>query len=64
MRRIGFFAGDQGTSLALDGPGQTGNINSGGLGSYVYNDDGFNYDAPVNDHQVVHIGSGGIQYAW
>jgi outer membrane autotransporter protein len=41
--RVGFFGGYQGTSLRLTGPVQTGHINGGMLGSYLYNDDGFNY---------------------
>jgi autotransporter-associated beta strand protein len=41
--RVGFYGGYQGTGLQLTGPVQTGQINGGTLGSYLYNDDGFNY---------------------
>ncbi len=50
--RVGFFGGYQGTSLRLTGPLQTGKINGGMLGTYLYNDDGFNYYTLI----------GGMQY--
>ena len=50
--RVGFFGGYQGTSLRLTGPLQSGKINGGMLGTYLYNDDGFNYYTLI----------GGMQY--
>lgn len=49
--RVGFFGGYQGTSLRLDGPLQTGKINGGMLGGYLYNDDGFNYYTAITGLQ-------------
>ncbi len=51
-RRIGVFGGYQGTSLTLKGPRQTGTINGGMFGGYVYNDDGFNYYTAITGLQL------------
>jgi outer membrane autotransporter protein len=49
--RVGFFGGYQGTSLQLDGPVQSGRIDGGTFGSYLYNDDGFNYYSLIGGTQ-------------
>ena len=49
--RVGVYGGYQGTSLRLDGPLQTGTVNGGAIGSYLYKDDGFNYYALISGFQ-------------
>jgi autotransporter-associated beta strand protein len=49
--RLGFFGGYQGTGLRLANLTQSGSINGGMLGSYLYHDDGFNYYSAITGLQ-------------
>jgi len=49
--RLGFFGGYQGTGLQLTDLSQRGTINGGMLGSYIYQDDGFNYYSAITGLQ-------------
>lgn len=49
--RLGFFGGYQGTSLQLKGLAQSGLVNGGSFGSYLHNNDGFNYSTLLGGFQ-------------